>query len=192
MKNNLLSTLLFSSKGLRIIWSILAVILLIIICELIFVDPLSKLLSTIGLSEVTGAIPQNWQEAMGDSIKRVVRAGFVLLTVVLLTKYLLKKPLSFIGLNNKYKLIFLGLGLGFIVQIVSIVLMVSMGWFKVEGISWNIHSTSFLILAIIYSIIFCLETGVIEEVFFRGFLLNIFKNNIYKIYKLDNIYIHKR
>lgn len=178
MKNYYSDKVFFSKKGIRLIWAILAVITLIVIGEVLFVDPFAKLLSKIGLSEVTGTVAQTWPESIGDSIKRIVRTGIVVISTLLVLKYLLKKPASFIGidfLNNRYKELLLGIGLGFLVQIVSIALMTSMGWFQLIGFSWNFHSISFFAPAILYTIIFCIETGVIEEVLFRGFLLNIFE-----------------
>ena len=179
MRNYYLNIAFFSKKEIRLIWAILAVITLIVIGEVLFVDPFAKLLSKIGLSEVTGTITQTWSDAIGDSIKRIFRSGIVVISTLLVLKYLLKKPPSFIGIdfrNNRYKELFLGIGLGFLVQIVSIFLMASMGWYQPIGFSWNFHSISLIAPAIIYSIFFCIETGVIEEVLFRGFLLNIFKN----------------
>jgi len=69
----------------------------------------------------------------------------------------------------------LGIGLGFLVQFMSIVLMRSFGWFELIGFSWNYHSISFFAPAILFTLVFCIETGIIEEVIFRGFLFNIFE-----------------
>lgn len=179
MKNYYLDRVFFSRNGIRLIWPILAVVTLIVIGEVLFVDPLARLLSAIGLTEVTGIVPQSWSDSAGDSIKRIVRAGIVILSTVLVLKYLLKKPPSFIGIdyfNKRYKELLLGIGLGFLVQIVSMLFMVPMGWFQLIGFSWNYNSISFFAPAILYSIFFCIETGVIEEVLFRGFLLNIFED----------------
>jgi len=169
----------FSKKGIRLIWAILSVITLIFIGEILIIDPLAKLLPKVGLSEVTATVAQTWSDSLGDSIKRIVRSGVVVIATFLVLKYLLKKSPSFIGIDfqkARYKELLLGISLGFIVQLVSIFLMVTMGWFKLVGFSWNFHSISFLAPAIFYSIFFCIETGVIEEVFFRGFLLNIFED----------------
>jgi len=58
--------------------------------------------------------------------------------------------------------------------------MSAFGFYRVSGFSWQYHSTEFIIVSLLYTLFFCLETGVIEEVIFRGVLLNIF----YKKYNL--------
>jgi membrane protease YdiL (CAAX protease family) len=179
MKNKHLNKLLFSKRGIRLIWSIFTLVTMIFIGEILLVDPFVKLLSKIGLSEVTGAISQNWSDALGDSIKRLLRSGIVIVSTLLVVKYLLIESPSFIGIDFKkkrYKELVLGIGLGFLVQIVSITLMISMGWFEFKGFSWDCHSVSFIAPAMLFIIVYCIETGVIEEVIFRGFLLNIFEN----------------
>ena len=50
MKSKLLDGVFFSKNGIRLIWAIIAVITLIVIGEVLFVDPFAKLLSKIGLS----------------------------------------------------------------------------------------------------------------------------------------------
>ena len=67
MNKNYLNILFFSKSGLRLIWPILTITLLIFIGEVLFVDPFGNFLSKIGLSEVTGAIAQNWSDSLGDS-----------------------------------------------------------------------------------------------------------------------------
>ncbi len=176
MKNRNLNKLFYSHISIRLIWAFLAVMMLIFAGELIFVDSFVKLLPKIGLSEVTGIIAKNWSESLGESLKRIIRSIVVIVSALLVVKYLLKKTPSFIGIDfrkRRLKELLLGIGLGFIVQIVSILLMISMGWFELKAFSWDYHSITFFAPAILFTIFFCIETGIIEEVFFRGFLLNI-------------------
>ena len=178
MKNKFFKTLLFSNSDLRIIWAVLVVIVLVVVGEVIIVDPFGKLLSIFGLSEVSSAVAQNWAESLGDSFKRILRSGIVVFAALVVVRYLLNKPYQFIGIDFKKKRIWelvFGIGLGFLVQIISLILMKSMGWFEITGFSWNYNPASFLIPAILYSIVFCIETGLIEEVLFRGFLFNVFE-----------------
>lgn len=178
MNNKYLNSLFFSQKGIRLIWPALTVIILIVIGEILFVDPFGKLLSKIGFSEVKGAIAHNWSESLGDSLKRILRSIIVVFSTLLVLRFLLKKSLSFIGIDFKRKRaweLLLGVGFGFLVQFISIALMISMGWFELIGFSWNYHSISFFAPAILFTLIFCIETGIIEEVIFRGFLFNIFE-----------------
>lgn len=179
MNNKYLTILLFSKKGIRLIWPILGVILLILIGEIIFVDPFGNLISKFGLSEVTGTVPHGWADSIGDSLKRILRSAIVIISLLIVTKYLLKEHSSFIGIDFKkkrYKEILGGIGLGFLVQIVSFILMKSMGWIEIIGFAWNYHQISFFAPAIFFTAIICIETGIIEEAIFRGFLLNIVEN----------------
>ena len=183
MKNLNISTILFSIKGTRLIWSILVVILLIIFGELVVVDSFLKFSPNIGLSEVTGTVAQNWAESIGDSIKRILRSGIVLLSIYLTVKYVVKKPNLYIGFDfkkSRLKELFIGISLGFLVQIISILLMSSMGWFEITDFSWNFNPTSFFAPAILYTIIICIETGITEEASFRGFLLNLIEQRYSK------------
>jgi membrane protease YdiL (CAAX protease family) len=172
--------ILFSKKGMRLIWPIATVVLLIIIGETIIVDPLSALLSKIGFDEVTGVLPANgWNDSIGDSIKRLLRTAVVVGSALLVLKYLLKKPPSYAGFTfAKGSSLYLlqGIGLGFVIQLISIALMYSFGYFKLVDFSWNIQNISFFGPAILYTIIICVETGFIEETIFRGFLLRIFES----------------
>jgi len=173
-----------SKKGIRIIWLLIPVILLITIAEMLVVDPFSKLLGSLGLNEVTGVLPQSWGEAIGDSLKRIARSIFVVLSILFGVKYLLKEKMFQIGIDFRKHRAFellLGIGLGFLVQIVSIALTSSMGWFEVVGFIWNYHSLEFFLFALIYSAIYSAEAGVIEETFFRGYLFRIYESRYSKI-----------
>ncbi|UCE17067.1 MAG: CPBP family intramembrane metalloprotease [Gemmatimonadota bacterium] len=183
MNKKLLNTLFFSKSGLRLIWPIIAVALLIYVGEVLFVDPFGNLLSKVGLSEVTGAVAQNWFDSLGDSLKRILRSIIVVTSILIVLRFLLKKTYAFIGIDfqkNRIVELLLGIALGFLVQFISITLMKSFGWFEVIGFSWNYHSIAFFAPAILFTFVFCVETGIIEEVMFRGFLFNIFENRYSK------------
>jgi len=171
--------LIYSKKGLRLIWPILGVVLLIVIGEVLFVDPFGRLLSILGLSKVTSTIAQNWSESLGGSLKRIFRSIAVVVSILLVLKHLLNKSHSYIGIDfskKRLKDVFIGIGFGFLVQIISIILMKSFGWFELTGYSWNFHPSSFFLPAILFLITYCIETGIIEEIIFRGFLLRIFED----------------
>jgi membrane protease YdiL (CAAX protease family) len=175
---NIIEKIFISKKGIRILWLVIIVITLIFLGEILIVDTSVKLLTNLGLSEVKNTVAKTWSSALGDSTKRILRSAVIGFSVLFVLRYFLKKKASFIGLDfhrDIFKEILFGIGLGFIVQIVSIILMVFFGWFHFTGFSWEYNSISFFAPAIFYSIIFCIETGIIEEVIFRGFLLNIFE-----------------
>lgn len=167
----------------RIIWILLTFFALIFLSEFLIVDPFTYLSKKIGLQEVYGILPNNWAEMLGDSLKRIIRSIGILFSSYLVIKYLAKKKLNFIGLTldrEAIKKFLIGLVLGILIQLISILLMSAFGWYHISGFSWQYHSTEFIIVSLLYTLFFCLETGVIEEVIFRGVLLNIF----YKKYNL--------
>ena len=168
-----------SEQEIRIIWPLIFLITAILLGEFLIVRPATTILLKAGLAEVTTVLPQNWKEATGDSIKRILRIAIVLTSAIMVVKFVLKKQLTFLGLTFNRKLfthIFLGIALGFLVQLVSIILMAMMGWYHISGFAWQFDSHVLLLPAILYSLVFCLETGVIEETFFRAYLLNIFRH----------------
>ena len=176
MVKKFLKTIFLTGGELRIFWTLISVIVLIILGEYLIVKPFTRLICTFGFSEVTGVIPKDWPSAMGDSIKRITRMLVVFFSIFIVLKYFLKKFLVFIGVNFKkhnLKQIFLGLGLGFIVQIVSLLVMLLFGWITIEGYIWDFNYSQLLVPAIFYSIVYCIETGVIEETFFRGIGFNL-------------------
>lgn len=172
--------MIFKNKNntVRIVWLLASLFSLIFISEFLIVDPLTILIKKIGLSEVTSVLPENWSQAIGDSVKRIIRTIGVVISAIVVIKYLYNKNIKLIGIyfnNQSVKYVFYGIALGFLVQVVSIILMLIFGWYKITGFTWQFNSLSFILAAIFYSIIYCLETGVIEEVIFRGFIFNIFE-----------------
>lgn len=165
------------SKEVRILWVILSLTALIIAAEILIVDPFGRILSALGFEQVSGVLPKNWYETFGDSFKRITRSILVVLSVLFTIRYLVKRDRTYIGLYFNKKalvLILIGIAFGFLIQLTSVGLMSIFGMYKITGFSWQFNSLSFILSAIIYSIVFCLETGVIEEIIFRGFFLNIF------------------
>lgn len=176
MSSNLFRQLFFSQKGIRIIWIIIVLILFIIISEIMIVDLIGSLLGKVGIPEDNGITAHNWPQVFGAIIKRGIRSAMVVLSVFLTVKWLLKKPFDFIGWRcGRHQIVelFIGIGLGFIIQLVPLFLMWIFGWYRVVGFSWNFNPLSMLAPALIYAFIYSMEAGVIEEPLFRGVLMNI-------------------
>jgi membrane protease YdiL (CAAX protease family) len=176
MKSKLFRQILFSEKGIRLGWNILIFILLIVLSEILIVDPIGWLLEKIGIGGVKDDVAQDWVSAFGSVIKRMSRTIVVVFITLLTLRLFLKASARDIGLDVREKSItgfLIGVGLGFVVEIISVILMAIMGWYKITGFSWNFNSLSVLSAAYVYAIFFCIETGVIEEVMFRGFLIKL-------------------
>jgi membrane protease YdiL (CAAX protease family) len=65
----------------------------------------------------------------------------------------------------------IGIGFGFLIQIVSVALMSACGWYSILGLAWDLRPLNAVLVAAFYAILIGTETAAIEEVFFRGFLI---------------------
>ncbi len=167
--------ILYRENRLRLIWTLLALVLLVILSEILVVDPIGALLLRIGFSESTHVVEHEWSAAAYDIIKRLVRSVMVLLSIWLPVRFMLGHRFQFTGYRFSPRwLIQLGLGicLGFIVQIIPLLLMSILDWYTVEGWLWNYQPVSVLVPAILFSFMFSTETAIIEESLFRGFFMN--------------------
>ncbi|UCC79918.1 MAG: CPBP family intramembrane metalloprotease [Candidatus Zixiibacteriota bacterium] len=165
----------FADSRIRLIWPILAVILLILIGEFLVVDPIGRLLLILDLEESTISNAQRLSEAIFEFIKRGLRSIVVVLAIWLTIRYLMKKPISFAGiaLNRGWSWqILLGTFLGVVVQVVALILMALFGWYSINGFLWQFTPVEALFPSLLFAFIIGLETGVIEESVFRGFLMN--------------------
>ncbi len=172
-----LNALLLSETRIRIIWLVLAYFLLIFIGEIGIVDPAGWLLEQLGLStHIAGDFPVGWNSAAGAGIKRILRILVIIVSTILVLKGLNKNKLSQFGFGpgrSSSLLLLSGILLGFLIEIVSIGLMGIFGYYEITGLSWKYTGWSMLGAALLYSIIYSLETGIIEEVIFRGFLISL-------------------
>jgi len=165
-----------ANTGVRIGWIIAAYVLLIVIGEVLIVDPLGLLLEKVGIASVKGELAREWYPALGSVIKRIMRIIVILLATHLVLRQLAKRSLPSLGLRFQKKwatCLAIGVGLGALVQIISVLPASLFGWYRVIGYTWQFHPASILGPAFFYAFFFCAETGIIEEVMFRGFLLQI-------------------
>ncbi|MHC4696446.1 MAG: lysostaphin resistance A-like protein [Planctomycetota bacterium] len=176
MKSVTLSPFLFSAKGLRTGWVVMIYVALIVAGETLVVDPLGALLESTGLAGVRGASAQDWTSAASSVVKLIARIAMILLVTHLVLRWFMKGSLATIGFHPGQHMnsdLMIGVGLGFVVQIVAALSMWVMGWYSVVGLAWESNSLSALGPAWFYALFFCIETGVIEEVMFRGFLIRL-------------------
>jgi len=177
MKPHWLHIIVHSKSRIRIVWLILVYVLLIFIGEIGIVDPAGWLLEQLGIStNVEGDFAMDWNSALGDGIKRILRISVILLSTILVLHGLNKNKLNQFGfgsVSSSTKLFTAGILLGFIIEIVSIGLMRIFGYYEITGLSWKYIGWSMLGAALLYSVVISIETGIIEEVIFRGFLISL-------------------
>ena len=177
MKSHWLQVLLLTKNRIRILWLILAYILLIFIGEIGIVDPAGWLLEQLGINtNVEGDFAVDWISAVGDGVKRVLRILVIMISTLLVLRGLNKNKLSQFGFgpaSSSSRLFLAGILLGFIIEIVSIGLMRIFGYYEITGMSWHYAGWSVLGAGLLYSIVISFETGIIEEVIFRGFLISL-------------------
>ncbi|NQT62318.1 MAG: CPBP family intramembrane metalloprotease [Candidatus Marinimicrobia bacterium] len=169
--------LLYYGDNIRILWPTLMILVLIIIGEMLVVDPIGIVLEKVGLVDGSGPVEHEWPSALHDVLKRSIRSILVLLSVAFTIKLLMGHSHRFMGITferNWIRHLGLGIFLGFIIQIIPLLIMLSFGWYSVEGWLWEFKLLNVLMPAILYSTIFSLETAIIEESIFRGFLMNAF------------------
>jgi len=173
--SSMIKIVVYSGDQIRLIWPITIVIFLIIIAELLIVDPLGELIVSFGLTESQISNANDWPSAIYEFIKRSVRSLAVVTSVLVSVKFLMKKSVSFTGISFNRRWVsqlLLGIFLGFVIQIFALVLMSIFGWYRIEGFLWNMLSTNVLLPALLYTFVISAETGIIEESIFRGFLMN--------------------
>jgi membrane protease YdiL (CAAX protease family) len=159
--------ILTKTKELRIIWALFLLVALIALGELALVDPFERLFMVLGFDF-------SWMEILKRAL-RILVVGAVGLVVL---KYFIKKDISFVGLRREklFRNILLGIGFGFVSQIVAVGIMYIMGWYEIIGFSWQYKSLGAILFAVLFAFVFCFETGFLEEFIFRGFVLNLFGN----------------
>jgi len=132
MKPHWLHIIVHSKSRIRIVWLILVYVLLIFIGEIGIVDPAGWLLEQLGIStNVEGDFAMDWNSALGDGIKRILRISVILLSTILVLHGLNKNKLNQFGfgsVSSSTKLFTAGILLGFIIEIVSIGLMRIFGY----------------------------------------------------------------
>jgi membrane protease YdiL (CAAX protease family) len=174
MRIGTLRHVLWGTAGVRVVWVIAACVGLVVLGEILIVDPLGSLLEKMGLGAVSGDSPDDWSSALGSVLKRMARVAVVLGGVHLVLRLLAGSSLASIGLRVTSRTAshaFLGIGLGFLIEAVSVLLAVTFGWYSVEGFSWEYASVSLVGAAAFYGVFFAVETAALEETLFRGLLL---------------------
>ena len=165
--NKVLRSIYFTKENkIRILWILLFVLIGIILGEVIITDPIEILLAKLGV---------DYDNI--DLIKRIIRTLWILLTSFIILKFITKKTLTYIGLQytkNTLVYITLGVSLGLLIQLVSLAFMYIFGWYHIIGLTWDYNSTGTIIFNLVYALVFCIETGILEEIIFRGFIFNLF------------------
>jgi len=80
-----------SNGELRAGWALLLLLMLIYLGEILLIRPVVRLLNVLGLSEVTGVIPDGWDAAIGEILKRILRVLWVFSAIWVTLRYGLKK-----------------------------------------------------------------------------------------------------
>ena len=167
--------LFYSGQQIRLIWPIVTVILIIVLGELLIVDPFGKLLILLGLSESQVSNAQEWSQAIYEFLKRGLRSLIVVIAVWFSLKFLMKKPFTFAGFSLNqgwFSQLLIGVFLGFVIQFTALILMALFGWYSIEGVLWDFLSVGTLLPALLFAFVFSAETGILEESIFRGFFMN--------------------
>jgi hypothetical protein len=128
----MLRRFIWGKVGVRAVWVVAACVGLIVLGEVLVVDPFGSVLEKAGLRAFSGDSPDGWSSAVGSVLKRMARVAVVLGGVYLVLRLLEKTSLSSLGLGpvrHQPRLALYGIGLGFLVQMVSVLLASVFGWY---------------------------------------------------------------
>ncbi|MFC1784931.1 lysostaphin resistance A-like protein [Candidatus Neomarinimicrobiota bacterium] len=179
MKFELLKPILFSKSDLRWGWTIIFYLFIVIAFIAIMVGPVLLLLSTIGLSPQPGKAVTGWLSISGSIITLLAGYSAFLIGTHFAQRWLRKSKLSELGLllsKGWIRELAVGIGLGIILISVSVLLSWIMGYYKFLGFSWAFRPSELLLPAFVMAFIAIIQSALLEEIIFRGFLFQTFKD----------------
>lgn len=156
-----------SARGARLGWILLLVVTLVILGEALVVDPAGHLMNSMGIRELQGIAPHSWTPLLHESVKRFLRVGVVCVAVWLGLRWSRtgrSGSLAYQFRKNRLQDLATGIGLGFLIQGLSVILMALTGWYRITGFAPNGP-------AILHALVHGTETAMVEEVLFRGLLV---------------------
>jgi membrane protease YdiL (CAAX protease family) len=173
MKSKILKSIFYSTVGLRWGWIIIFYFAIVIATVAILVGPLVSLLSLINLAPQPGKPVTGWSSIMGSIITLIAGYAAFLIGTHLAQHWLRKSNLSALGLFISKEWIYdliLGIGLGTLIVSFSTLLSWLMGWYQFIGFSWDFRPPAILLPAFVMSFIATIQSPLLEEVIFRGFI----------------------
>ncbi len=165
----------FRKDQVRLIWPFFLVVLLVVLGEMLVVDPIGSLIQSFGFKDSPNVVEHEWSLVIHDVLKRSIRSIIILLAIWLPLRFVMGHPFQFSGYRFKQGWtlqLMQGVSLGFLIQLIPLVLMWIFGWYHVEGWLWNYKPFYSLFPALLFSFIFASETAILEESLFRGFMMN--------------------
>ena len=158
----------------RWVWQLLFYVVLLILSVGIIVGGLAWLLIQVNVMPSLGQKIQGWLPSLGYVLIQLTFYVVVLGATHQAQRWLRHSTLGALGLRlqgNWINDLRTGLGLGVLMMGVSIGLSGLMGWYHPLGFSWQFRPLSELIPALVVSFFANLQPGLLEEVVFRGYIL---------------------
>jgi membrane protease YdiL (CAAX protease family) len=172
-KNAILKSIFFSHAGLRWGWIILFYFMIVVTSVAIIIGPALFLLSLIGLSPQPGKPVTGWPSVTGSIITLLAGYSAFLIGTHFAQRLLRNSKLSELGLfwgkKGIHDLI-LGIGLGTLIVSFATFMAWLMGWYQFLGFAWQFRPIAILLPAFLLSFIANIQSPLLEEVIFRGFL----------------------
>jgi membrane protease YdiL (CAAX protease family) len=173
MNSKISYSIFYSTTGLRWGWIMLFYFAMVAATVAIIVGPLLFFLSLINLSPQPGKPVTGWSSIIGSIITLLAGYSAFLIGTHFAQRWLRNSTLSELGLFISstwgYDLI-LGIGLGTLIVSVSTLLSWLMGWYQFMGFSWDFRPPAILLPAFVMSFIAIIQSPLLEEVIFRGFI----------------------
>lgn len=177
MNSKFFQSVFYSANGLRLGWTILFFVLIIVVTVAVIVAPVVFLLSLIDLPPQPGQPVTGWSSIVGSIITLSTGYAAFLIGTHIAQRLLRKGDLQQLGLQTKKgwcRDLTTGVSLGTIIVLVAVFLSWLSGYYRFTGFAWQFRPASILLPAITLSFIANLQSPIIEEVIFRGFLLQTF------------------
>jgi len=173
MNSKVLKSIFFSTQGLRWGWIIIFYLVIVVAAIAIIIAPLVFLLSLFNLSPQPQKPITGWSKITGSVITLLVGYSAFLIGTHLAQCWLRKSKLKELGLSfgkSGINDLILGIGLGTLLVSFSTFLSWLFGWYQFAGFSWDFRTSSVLLPAIVLSFVATIQSPLVEEVIFRGFL----------------------
>ena len=169
-----LKSIFVANEAWRWGWQLLSYVVLLILSVGIIVGGLAWLLVQVNVMPSPGQRIQGWLPALGYVLIQLVLYVVVLGATYQAQRWLRHSTLGALGLRlqgNWDNDLRTGLGLGVLMIGISVGLSGLMGWYHPLGFSWRFRPLSELMPALLVSFFANLQPGLLEEVVFRGYLL---------------------
>ncbi len=171
-----LRPIFFAGDAWRWIWQILLYIPIVMFGTGLIVGPIVLFMLELGWLPPTRGPVVGWWPTLIVTFLYLVGLAAVVFTTHWAQIWLRRSSLGNLGLNLRagwLRDLLLGCGLGALLIAISVSLSWLMGWYHPVGFAWQYRPLSELLPALVMSLLPNVQAGLLEEVAYRGYLLQV-------------------